>query len=86
MGAVESLGAICPAVGFSLGGAITMLSSPRGAFLVAGLGATVGTVPFLGLSLGAAASQRAAATDAEQSSRDSQSTRLRPGLGDFPPA
>jgi MFS family permease len=51
MGAVESLGAICPAIGFSLGGAIAVLSSPRGAFLVAGIGATVGTVAFVRLAL-----------------------------------
>jgi len=55
MGAVESLGAICPAIGFSLGGAITVLSSPRGAFLVAGVGATVGTAAFIRLPLGAPA-------------------------------
>lgn len=52
MGAVESLGAICPALGFTLGGSITALSSPRGAFLVAGLGATVGTVAFVRLTVG----------------------------------
>ena len=38
MGAVESVGAIAPAIGFSLGGAIAVLSSPRDAFLVAGIG------------------------------------------------
>ena len=53
MGAVESLGAICPAVGLSLGGAIAALSSPRGAFLVAGLGASLITVAFVRLPLGA---------------------------------
>jgi hypothetical protein len=52
MGAVESLGAICPAIGFSLGGAIAVLSSPRGAFLVAGLGATVSTAAFVRLGMG----------------------------------
>jgi MFS family permease len=51
MGAVESLGAICPAVGLSLGGTIAALSSPRGAFLVAGLGATLITVAFVRLPL-----------------------------------
>jgi MFS family permease len=53
MGAVESLGAICPAVGLTLGGAIAALDSPRGAFLVAGLGATLITVAFVRLPLGA---------------------------------
>jgi MFS family permease len=51
MGAVESLGALCPAVGLSLGGVLVALSSPRGAFLVAGLGATATTAVFLRLSL-----------------------------------
>ncbi len=49
MGAVESLGAICPAIGFSLGGAITVLSSPRDAFLIAGLGAVFSTFAFVSL-------------------------------------
>jgi hypothetical protein len=51
MGAVESIGAVCPAVGLSLGGALVVLSSPRVAFLVAGLGATATTAAFLRLSL-----------------------------------
>jgi MFS family permease len=51
MGAVESLGALCPAIGLSLGGALAALSSPRTAFLVAGLGATAMTVVFVRLSL-----------------------------------
>jgi predicted MFS family arabinose efflux permease len=51
MGAVESVGAIAPAVGFSLGGAVTVLSSPRGAFLVAGIGATLSTIGFLRLHI-----------------------------------
>jgi MFS family permease len=52
MGAVESIGAIAPAVGFSLGGAVTALSSPRDAFLVAGIGATLSTFAFLRLHIG----------------------------------
>ena len=52
MGAVESLGAICPGIGLSLGGAIAALSSPRAAFLVAGLGATLSTIAFVRLPLG----------------------------------
>jgi predicted MFS family arabinose efflux permease len=55
MGAVESLGAICPAIGFSLAGAIAALSSPRGAFLVAGIGASLSTIAFLRLPLGSEA-------------------------------
>ncbi len=52
MGAVESLGAICPGIGLSLGGAIAALSSPRIAFLVAGLGASLSTIAFVRLPLG----------------------------------
>jgi hypothetical protein len=51
MGAVESLGAVCPAVGLSLGGALVVLSSPRIAFLLAGLGATATTAAFVRLAL-----------------------------------
>ena len=51
MGAVESLGALCLAIGLSLGGALVALSSPRVAFLVIGLGATVTTVALLRLPL-----------------------------------
>lgn len=54
MGAVESLGAICPAVGLSLGGTIAAISSPRSAFLVAGIGAALITLAFVRLPLRAA--------------------------------
>jgi Major Facilitator Superfamily len=47
MSAVESIGALCPAIGFLLGGTISTLSSPRGAFLAAGLAATTITVLFV---------------------------------------
>ena len=36
MGAVESIGALCLAIGLPLGGALVALSSPRAAFLVVG--------------------------------------------------
>lgn len=52
MGAVESLGAIFPAFGLALGGALVALSSPRGAFLVVGLGAALSTIAFVRLRLG----------------------------------
>jgi hypothetical protein len=52
MGAVESLGAVCLAIGLSLGGALVALSSPRVAFLVVGLGAVLSTAALLRLSLG----------------------------------
>lgn len=51
MGAVESMGALCPALGFALGGAIATLSSPRTAFLLAGIAATLITGLFARVSL-----------------------------------
>jgi predicted MFS family arabinose efflux permease len=51
MGAVESLGSLCLAIGLLLGGVLVALSSPRVAFLVAGLGAAMSTVAFMRLSL-----------------------------------
>jgi hypothetical protein len=47
MGAVESIGALSPALGLSLGGALVALSSPRGAFLVVGAGAALTTIAFV---------------------------------------
>jgi hypothetical protein len=47
MGAVESIGGLCPAIGFLLGGAMGSLSSPRAAMLMAGLAATCLTGVFL---------------------------------------
>lgn len=46
MGALESIGALAPAVGLSLGGALVALSSPRTAFMVVGIGAGITTVAF----------------------------------------
>ncbi len=51
MAAVESIGALCPALGFSLGGAVTALSSPRVALLLAGLVATGLTGMFLRVTM-----------------------------------
>jgi Transmembrane secretion effector len=75
MGAVESIGAVCPAVGLSLGGALVVLSSPRVAFLVAGLGATATTAVFLRLSLGGLTS--AGDSDIEASIPLEQTSQLR---------
>lgn len=46
MGAVESIGALCPAVGLALGGALVALGNPRFAFYVVGAGAAFATVAF----------------------------------------
>jgi MFS family permease len=47
MGALESLGAISPAIGLSLGGVLVALTSPRFAFLVVGIGAALATLAFM---------------------------------------
>jgi MFS family permease len=64
MGAVESLGALCPAVGLSLGGVLVALSSPRTAFLVVGVGASAMAIPCLILYLRGVDKQSAADTPA----------------------
>jgi hypothetical protein len=56
MGVVESLDALCLAIGLPLGGALVALSSPRLAFLTVGLGGTVTSAALLRLSLRQAAS------------------------------
>ncbi|HEX3433284.1 MAG TPA: MFS transporter [Solirubrobacteraceae bacterium] len=49
MSAVGSLNALCPAIGFALGGSIAALSSPRAAMAVAGAVASLATLAFLRL-------------------------------------
>lgn len=51
MGALESIGALCPAFGLTLGGALVALSSPRVAFLIVGMGAALTTVAFVRVPL-----------------------------------
>jgi MFS family permease len=46
MGVIEAMGALCPAIGFALGGAIAAISSPRVTFVVAGAAASVTTLAF----------------------------------------
>ena len=50
MGAVESLTALCLAIGLPLGGLLVLLSSPRAAFLVVGLGAVAASAALFRLS------------------------------------
>ena len=52
MGAVESLNAVCPAIGFAIGGVLAVVSSPRDAYVLAGAGAVTTTVAFVRLSAG----------------------------------
>jgi predicted MFS family arabinose efflux permease len=51
MSAVGSLNALCPAIGFALGGSIAALSSPRVAMACAGTTATLATLAFLRLPM-----------------------------------
>jgi MFS family permease len=51
MGTVESLAALCLAIGLPLGGLLVALSSARVAFLVVGLGAVATTAAFVRLTL-----------------------------------
>jgi Major Facilitator Superfamily len=53
MGAVESIGAVCTAIGLTLGGVLVAISSPRVAFSVVGLGAIASTFALLRLATGA---------------------------------
>ena len=52
MSVIGSLNALCPALGFALGGTIAALTSPRVAMLVAGVVAACATVAFMRLRLG----------------------------------
>lgn len=52
MSAVGSLNALCPAIGFMLGGAIVALASTRLALTLAGVVATLATLAFIRLPLG----------------------------------
>jgi MFS family permease len=51
MGALESVGAIAPGVGFALGSAIVAVSNPRVSLLVAGVGASATTLAFARLRI-----------------------------------
>lgn len=62
MSAVGSLNALCPALGFILGGTIAALSSPRVAMLVAGAVATLATFAFMRLPIRGLQSSGEAAT------------------------
>ncbi len=51
MGALESVGAIAPAIGLALGGVLVELAGTRTAFLVVGIGAVIVSCGFIGVSL-----------------------------------
>ncbi len=70
MGAVESLDALCLAIGLPLGGALVALSSPRLAFFVVGLGATAASAALVRVLRGGpqpAVEEEAGAQDAGRS-------------------
>jgi MFS family permease len=46
MGVIESMGALCPAIGFVLGGAVAAVSQPRVTFVMSGAAATLATGAF----------------------------------------
>lgn len=46
MGVVESMGALCPAIGFVLGGAVAAVSQPRVTFLMSGAAGALATCAF----------------------------------------
>lgn len=50
MGTVESLSALCPAVGLPLGGALVVLASPRTAFLIVGVGIIASAAALFGIA------------------------------------
>ena len=50
MSTVQSINALCPAIGFALGGVVAALTSPRGAMLMAGIVATLATAVFFRLT------------------------------------
>lgn len=62
MSAVGSMNALCPAIGFALGGTVVALSSPRAAMALAGGVASVATLAFLRLPLAGLHSHHAQAT------------------------
>ncbi len=66
MGAIESIGAIVPALAFSLGGILAALTSPRSEFWVAGAMATAITILFVRVTAGLASPLDAARPDSER--------------------
>jgi Transmembrane secretion effector len=81
MSAVESIGSLCPAIGFALGGAITALSSPRVAMLVAGVAATAITGLFVRISRSSFRLERPAEATV---STDAVASNGRPLVDSFP--
>ena len=74
MGAVESLGALCLAIGLPLGGALVALGSTRFAFLVIGAGTAATTLAFVRLTLAGLEPASASTADAAAPPGDVRAT------------
>jgi len=78
MGAVESLGALCLAIGLPLGGMLVALSSPRVAFVIVGTGAALATLRFVRLPTGEASSGEALVPEVPPAPEQLERTALPP--------
>jgi hypothetical protein len=76
MGALESIGALSPALGLSLGGGLVALANPRFAFLFVGLGAALTTIGFARLPLDSAGAQAEEAGASLERGRESDAQTL----------
>jgi predicted MFS family arabinose efflux permease len=73
MSTVEAIGALCPAVGFVVGGILAELSSPRTAMLSAGVAATLTTGLFVRVTRGDMSKQASTSLAAEPAEGSSAS-------------
>jgi len=86
MGAMESIGALAPAIGLTLGGGLVALTSSRVAFLLVGAGAALTTIGFVRLPLRATSTpappyERAPDPHREGDGADAPTVLEEPGLG-----
>jgi hypothetical protein len=81
MGAVESLGALCPAIGLALGGILVTLSSPRTAFAIVGAGAALTTLAFVRVHLDRVPAAKDAPTDTLLAPESERNATREPSLG-----
>jgi MFS family permease len=80
MGALESIGALSPALGLSLGGALVALTSSRLAFLVVGVGAALTAIGFMRVPLGGARTPSVVAGEILDGELSAQRTRAPSGI------
>lgn len=77
MGAVESVGALFPGVGFLIGASVSVLISPRAAFMVAGIAAVIMTSVFVRIFASGAATHTSSAAPEDQVRRELAEDRER---------